>query len=292
MKGPGFWAEAGLHKPVMEWADTRSAPTDKLQKLQGIIRSYEKVLVAFSGGCDSAFVLNVAREVLGRQNVLAVIAKSPSLPEAELTEAGEISREVDVELFVIETHELENPAYASNPVTRCYSCKSELYSQLLPIAQAHEISFILNGTNCDDLGDWRPGLRAAQEQGVRSPLVEAGFRKDEIRSASKAMGLSTWSKPQAACLASRIPFGTRVTPGRLKQVEQGEEILKSLGFEMVRVRWFEKTASVEVGPDETENFFQEPKIREKALKDLKAIGFETVSLQLSGYRSGRFNPKP
>jgi len=214
----------------------------KLNRLRDIIRSYKRVLVAFSGGCDSAFVLKVARDVLGRENVLAVIAKSPSLPKRELEEARQIAGEIGSPLLEIETRELEDPRYAANPVNRCYFCKSELYSHLVPLAQERGFNFILNGTNRDDLGDWRPGLAAAREHEIKSPLVEAGFTKEEIRSTSRELGLSTWSKPQAACLSSRIPYGRSVTREGLRQVERGEEVLKDLGFRTVRLRWFDRRA--------------------------------------------------
>lgn len=263
---------------------------DKLVRLQEIIRSYKKVLVAFSGGADSSFVLKVSRDVLGKENVLAVIAKSPSLPESELKEARKIANEIGAPLQEIVTHELEDPHYTANPVNRCYFCKSELYSYLEPIAEKLGFKYILNGTNQDDLGDWRPGLKAAVEHGIKSPLVETGFSKDEIRQASRKLGLSTWSKPQAACLSSRIPFGTSVTPERLQQIEAGEEILKGLGFQTVRVRWFGDKALIEVAEEETSIFFQNPQVREAALNRLKEIGFLTLDLNLNGYRSGRFNP--
>jgi len=263
---------------------------DKLKALEKISRSYGKVLVAFSGGADSAFILKIARDVLGKENVLAVIAKSPSLPASELEEAREIAREIDSPLVEIETSELENPDYAANPVNRCYFCKTELYTHLVPLARERGFPVIVNGTNRDDLGDWRPGLKAAGENQIKSPLVEAGFTKAEIRAASKGLGLSTWSKPQAACLSSRIPFGVAVTPEKLKQVEQGEEILKRLGFEVVRLRWFGKNAQIEVGEEETKVFFQNPDVLQQALADLKEVGFETIDLNLSGYHTGRFNP--
>ena len=275
MTAPASWEEDGLNKS---------------ERLEGILRSYGRVLVAFSGGCDSALVLKVARETLGRGNVLAVIAKSPSLPESELASARETACEIDAELLEIETNELENSGYAANSAHRCYFCKTELYTRLLPIAQERGFPFILNGTNLDDLGDWRPGLRAAEENQVRSPLAEAGLKKEEIRALSKRLGLSTWSKPQAACLSSRIPFGVAVTPERLKQVEEGEEILKEAGFHQVRLRWFGKSATIEVGGDETGIFFHNAWVREKTLEGLKALGFETIDLCLEGYRSGRLNP--
>jgi uncharacterized protein len=263
----------------------------KLDKLRRLISSYEKVLVAFSGGSDSAFLLKVARDLLGKENAKAVIAKSPSLPESELRAAREIAREVDAELLEIETREVENPNYRANSVERCYFCKSELYAHLLPLARELGFFHVVNGVQQDDLGDWRPGLKAAKEYDVKSPLVEAGIGKVEIRHYSKALGLSTWSKPQAACLSSRIPFGTSVTPERLRQIEQGEEILKGLGFRVVRLRWFEKKALIEVGSEETERFFQNSEVRESALTELRGLGFETVDLHLQGYRSGRFNPQ-
>jgi len=233
----------------------------------------------------------MAREVLGRENAKAVIAKSPSLPRREFEEAREIARDLDAELLEIETHELENPNYTANPLNRCYFCKSELYSKLLPLAEKLGLNYVLNGTHRDDLSDWRPGLKAADEYRIKSPLVEAGFAKEEIRLASRQMGLSTWSKPQAACLSSRIPYGWEVTPQRLKQIERGEEILKGLGFEVIRLRWLGGRASIEVGQEETRVFFQNPKVRESVLTGLRGIGFESVDLNLEGYRSGRFNPK-
>ncbi len=263
---------------------------DKLQLLREVTLSYKKVLVAFSGGADSAFVLKIARDVLGKENVLGVIAKSPSLPAAELEAAKKIAEEIDAPLQVIETNELENSSYTSNSINRCYFCKTELYSHMIPLAQKLGYPFILNGTNQDDLGDWRPGLKAAAEYEIKSPLVEAGFTKSEIRETSQSLGLSTWSKPQAACLSSRIPFGTSITPERLSQVEVGESILKELGFEIVRLRWLQETAVIEVGSDETGTFFQNQHVREESLARLKALGFQRIQLDLLGYRSGRFNP--
>ncbi len=263
----------------------------KLDKLKEILRSYGSALVAFSGGCDSAFLLKVARDVLGREKVTAVIAKSPSLPESELGEAREIAGEVGVSLVEIETREIENPHYAANPANRCYFCKSELYSHLIPLARELGFNVVVNGSHRDDFGDWRPGLKAADEHEVKSPLAEAGFGKEEIRRASQKLGLSTWSKPQAACLSSRIPFGVHVTEERLKQIEAGEEILKNAGFKTVRLRWFGERAQIEVDTEETKTFFHSREIREKILAGLKKIGFKTVDLNLRGYRPGRFNPK-
>ena len=275
MKESAFWEGGGL---------------DKLGMLKKIIRSDQRALVAFSGGCDSAFVLKIARECLGKENVVAVIAKSPSLPESEYEEAKQIAAEIDAELLTVETRELENAEYAANPANRCYFCKTELYSHLTPLAKKLGFRFILNGTNQDDLRDWRPGLKAAEEFEIKSPLVEAGFTKSEIRRASQALGLSTRSKPQAACLSSRIPFGIAVTLERLRQIEKGEEILKRFGFHTVRLRWFGEAAMIEVGSEETGIFFQNPELRKESIHRLKALGFQRIQLNLEGYRSGRFNP--
>lgn len=270
--------------------ETQAVLTEKHGRLQAIVHSYQRVLVAFSGGADSAFILKVARDILGKENVLAAIAKSPSLPEVELAEARKIAREIDSELLEIETHELDDPRYAANPLTRCFFCKTELYSHLLPTARERGFLHILNGTNQDDLSDWRPGLKAAKQHGIKSPLLEAGLTKSEIRQLSRELGLSTWSKPQAACLSSRIPLGVTITSERLKQVEEGEKILKQLGFKTVRLRWFGTRTSIEVGKEETGIFFQNSQARERTLAGLKGIGFQQIDLTLQGYRSGRFNP--
>lgn len=279
----------------------RPAPTEKIDSLKQLIRSYGRALVAFSGGADSAFVLKICREALGPENVTAVIAQSPSLPQSELEAAQRIAGEIGVELLVIRTRELENPEYAQNSTRRCYFCKSELYFHLMAMAKEKEGDsvghppVIVNGINRDDLLDWRPGLEAAREYGVKSPLVEAGFGKEEIRFYSHELGLSTWSKPAAACLSSRIPFGTTVTRERLRHIEEGEEVLKALGFRIVRLRWRDQKgascALIEVGRDEVGIFFQNREIRESAALRLKQIGFASIDLELAGYRPGRFNPQ-
>lgn len=264
--------------------------TDKLEQLKGLIQSYGRVLVAYSGGADSAFVLRVAREVLGKANVTAVIAKSPSLPESEFQAAKKVADEIDAELLVVETEELKDPGYAANSNRRCFFCKSELYSRLLPIARERGGALLINGTNRDDLGDWRPGLEAGRDYGVKSPLTEAGFGKEEVRFYSRQLGLSTAEKPQAACLASRVPFGTEVTEERLRQIEAAEEILKQLRFNVVRVRWIERSALMEVGPEEVSRFFRDREIRENVLVRLKKLGFDSVAIDPEGYLPGRFNP--
>lgn len=283
MTTPRFWEEGGL--------DSSEEIKQKLESLKRILLSYGSILVAFSGGCDSAFLLKMAREVLGEENVKAVIAKSPSLPLTALYEAREIAREIDVSLIEIETHEIENPRYTANPLNRCYFCKSELYALLFPLAERFGLRVVANGSHRDDFRDWRPGLKAAEEYGAKSPLAEAGFGKDEIRQASREIGLSSWSKPQAACLSSRIPFGVPVSVERLKQIEAGEEILKKAGFRTIRLRWFGESAHIEVGAEETKTFFRSPQIRGKILKALRKIGFKTVTIDLRGYQPGRFNPQ-
>ena len=295
-----------------ERAGGRVAPAvGQLRDLRKIVCSYHRVLVAFSGGADSAFVLKICRDVLGPENVKAVIARSPSLPQSELEAARRVAGEIGAELLVIETRELENPEYAANSTRRCYFCKSELYSHLLPLAEKLGMQFVVNGINRDDLGDWRPGLRAAGEYGIKSPLVEAGFGKEKIRFHSRELGLSTWSKPQAACLSSRIPFGTEVTGERLRQIEAAEEVLKQLGFNVVRVRWIDEDtffshrrgglnlpygeasaakALIELGADEVSRFFCHQEIRKTVLSRFRKLGFRSAALELAGYRPGRFNP--
>ncbi len=258
----------------------------KLERLKKIIQSYQSVLVAFSGGIDSTFVLKVARDVLGRDLAKAVTAESESVPERELEEAKKIAAEFDVEHKIITTKEIDNPNYKSNPIDRCYYCKTELYDHLFPIAQQWNLKVICNGTNLDDLNDHRPGLNAAEERGIKSPLVEAGFAKEEIRQLSREMGIRIWDKPAAPCLSSRFPYGHEITPEKLKQVETGENYLKDLGFKIVRLRHFGMKARLELGREEFVRLM-DVSLRNQVTEYISSLGFKTVVFE--PYQSGRLN---
>ncbi len=258
----------------------------KLDQLRSIIHGYGSVLVAFSGGVDSAFVLKVARDVLGRERAKAVTAKSESVPARELAAAKELANKLDVEHRVIQTYELENKSYRANPTHRCYFCKAELYDRLIPIALEWKLETICNGTHVDDLGDFRPGLNAADEHGIKSPLVEAGLNKEGIRQLSRELGLQVWDKPASPCLSSRFPYGHEITPEKLKQVETGENFLKDLGFKIIRLRHFGQKARLELGRDE---FVQvmDVELRTKITEFIHSLGFKVVFFE--PYRSGRLN---
>jgi pyridinium-3,5-biscarboxylic acid mononucleotide sulfurtransferase len=250
----------------------------KLERLKEIISSYRSTLVAFSGGIDSALVLKIARGVLGRQRAKAATAKSDSLAARELAAAEQLARELDVEHRVIRTREFENPNYTRNPVNRCYFCKSELYSRLIPVAQKWNLETISSGTNVDDLDDFRPGIQAGREHGIKSPLVEAGLRKDEIRELARRIGLSVWEKPASPCLSSRVPHGEEVTPEKLRQIEIGENFLKDLGFHVVRLRHFGPKARVELGQDEFVRLM-EAELRVRITEFIRSLGFKTVHFE-------------
>ena len=256
----------------------------KTANLRDFFQRLDGVLVAFSGGVDSTLVLKIAKDVLG-DRATAVTAVSPTLPREELAAVRQLSQEIGARLIVASTNQLDDDAFVRNDATRCYHCKTDLYRLLAPIKQDTGIGTIVDGTHVDDLGDDRPGLQAAEEFGVRSPLAEAGFRKADVRTLAKALSLSNWEKPAAACLSSRIPRGMKITEEKLRRVEQAEHVLKHEGFRQVRVRDHDGIARIEVDPAELSTFL-DPGRRDRITRGLKALGFQFVTLDLEGYRLG------
>jgi uncharacterized protein len=258
-----------------------------LASLRAHLRDLGSVLVCYSGGVDSAFVLAVATEELGPRAV-GLTAISPSLADFEEQAARELARELGADHRVVESRELDDEAYRKNEPDRCFHCKSELYRLARDRAEAWGLAFVVNGTNADDLGDYRPGLRAADDAGVKSPLVELGFTKDDVRAAARLVGLPVWDKPAAACLSSRIPFGTSVTRERLLQIGGLERALRALGFRQVRVRYHGDLARIELDPSELSRA-AEPELRVAIVEAGKQAGFLYVTLDLLGYRMGSHN---
>lgn len=276
--------------PVLDLADPSPELGAKLQALRDLIDSLDRVVVAYSGGVDSALVLKIAHEQLGAR-ARAFTARSPSMMQRELEEAIALARTLGVEHEVVESHELDRPGYVANAPDRCYHCKSELFDVTGLAARRFSGAVVLDGFNFDDLSDYRPGHRAAAEHGVRHPLAEVGLRKREIRTISKELGLSTWKKPQLACMASRIPYGTTVTPERLSRVEQVENALRDLGFFDLRARLVRENddlVRIEVGEAELPRMV-DPAVRKTLLEAAKKAGFRFVTLDLEGFRSGRMN---
>jgi uncharacterized protein len=266
-------------------AELRRASEAKLVRLKDAIRGCGSALVAFSAGVDSTFVLAVAVEVLGERAV-ALTAHSPSVPQAEREEARRLAASLGARHLERESREGEDPRYLANPVDRCYYCKTELYRLCEEAAAELGVAAVLDGFNADDRRDHRPGHRAALERLVRSPLAEAGLGKDEVRAWSEAYGLATWDKPQMACLASRIPYGTPVTPERLGQVERAEAAVRALGFRDLRVRHHGDIGRVELAEDELARAFA---ARAEIVRAVKGAGFKLAVLDLEPFRSGRMN---
>jgi len=247
-----------------------------------------RVVVAYSGGVDSTFLLRVAQETLGNENVLAVTALSPLFPERELAGAKRMAQEMGVKHVLIESNELEIDGFSKNPSNRCYFCKKELFEKMQNLARKEAISYVVEGSTLDDEKDHRPGRRAIQELGIRSPLQEARFTKEGVRELSRTLGLSTWDKPSFACLASRFPYGEEITPEGLRMVDEAEDFLFSLGFKQVRVRHYQSLARIEVFPEEMSRLMN-GSLREKVVNRLKKIGYRYVTLDLQGFRSGSMN---
>lgn len=266
-----------------------SAVSEKLDALTATIMGYGRVVVAFSGGVDSVFLLKVAVDALGEQ-CHAVTAVSPTMARSEIKEAASIAKQMGLgdRHHVIESHELEVPGFADNPTHRCALCKTELMDVASPIAEKLGNAPVILGTNVDDLGDVRPGIAAARERGALMPMVDVGLTKQEIRALSKQLGLSTWDKPQLACLSSRFPYGTQITPDRLRRVDEFEEGLRALGFKQLRVRFHDTIARLEIDNVDLPRVV-EPGVRDRIVALGKQLGFSYVALDLAGFRSGSLN---
>jgi uncharacterized protein len=259
----------------------------KQEKLFDILRSMDHVMVAYSGGTDSAYLAWAAGKVLG-ERALAITADSASIPESHKRDAEEFTRRFNLRHQYIDTQEFDNPDYVRNDANRCFHCKDELFTRLAEFGQRLGVRHIVYGVNVDDTKDYRPGHRAAQEHGVRAPLLEADLTKAEIRELSHREGLPTWDRPAAACLSSRIPYGSEVTREKVKTIEQGEEQLKALGFRVYRVRHHGELVRIEIGRDELPRAL-DPEMTAKMTRMFKALGFRYVTLDLEGYRLGSLN---
>jgi len=259
----------------------------KYERLQTILRDMESVLVAYSGGVDSALLLKVAHDVLGMR-AKGAIASSPAYAAEETEEALAVAEQMGISVITLETHELEDERYVVNDFNRCYFCKTELFTQLLPLAKQYNLRHIAYGVNKDDDGDFRPGQRAAREFSVRGPLKEAGMGKGEIRAVARFLGVSVWDKPAMACFSSRIPYGNKVDVTTLRMIYKAEKLLRDLGFRQVRVRHHDKIARIEVERAELARLFED-EISRDVTDGLRKIGYMYVTVDLLGYRTGSMN---
>ena len=259
----------------------------KQELLFGLLREMDQVIIAYSGGTDSAYLAWAAHRVLGDQAV-AVTADSASIPESHKRDAEAFAKQFGIRHEYIDTYEFENPDYVKNDSNRCFHCKDELFSRLDQVCAERGVRNVIYGVNTDDLGDFRPGQRAAKNHQVKAPLVDAGLSKAEIRELSRMAGLPTWDRPASACLSSRVPYGTAVTKETIKIVEQGEEELKALGFRQFRVRFHDKLVRIEVAPEEIEKALSRPMFA-KMTAIFKPLGFHYVTIDLEGYRQGSMN---
>jgi uncharacterized protein len=260
---------------------------EKLKELFTFLRGLEKVCIAFSAGIDSSFLLEAANRAL-KGNVLAVMAKGCMMPQKEIEYGREFCKIRNIRFIEIDANEFDIEEFANNAPDRCYYCKRGIFSKIIKVARENGFSIVAEGTNKDDDGDYRPGRKALSELGVKSPLLECGFTKKEIREYAKEMGIDIWDKPSAACLATRVPTGDKITPELLKRIEMSEDVIKMMGFRQVRVRVHDKLARIEVPAEDIERICR-PAIRTEISAKLKETGFRYVSIDLEGYKTGNMN---
>ena len=278
-----------MNELLVSSGETVSEALRKEAALVAWMREHGRVAIGYSGGVDSAYIAVVARDVLGAEDVLAIIGRSASYPAAQWQAARDVATAFDVPVLELDTDEMNDPRYAANPSNRCYFCKTELWSKLVPVARGHGFETVADGTNADDLSDYRPGAQAAKEHSVSSPLAALGFSKADIRECSRARGIPTWSAPSSPCLSSRLPYGTSVTAARLHQVEQAERSLRELGItDDLRVRYHDDLARIELTQQTLATWIQ-PSRFEALQAAMRDAGFTRVAIDIRGFRSGSLN---